>query len=211
MTSGENSSKRDRLILSDLVTMIDIESRENINASSWFCSIIWQSIKNDIQNGKITSNNDTLREYQTTLKKNKDLFFNILGYIASSKNGQEFLIWYLKDRYKFEDNYLYDYVLDTDIGSNTFGQIKSKTPRNLTARADGEEDRAIRIGLESIKDYASKNNRKIKEVLTENEEQVLDSIVLKLSQSGIFEEILTELKILMTVVQKRLLKYSLNI
>ena len=65
--------------------------------------------------------------------------------------------------------------------------------------------------MESIKDYASKNNRKIKEVLTENEEQVLDSIVLKLSQSGIFEEILTELKILMTVVQKRLLKYSLNI
>ena len=36
-------------------------------------------------------------------------------------------------------------------------------------------------------------------------------LVLKLSQSGIFEEILTELKILMTVVQKRLLKYSLNI
>ena len=63
----------------------------------------------------------------------------------------------------------------------------------------------------NLKDYASKNNRKIKEVLTENEEQVLDSIVLKLSQSGIFEEILTELKILMTVVQKRLLKYSLNI
>lgn len=210
MTSGENSSKRDRLILSDLVNMINIESRENINASSWFCSIIWQAIKKDIQDGRITSNNEILKEYQTILKKNKDLFFNILGYLASSKNGKEFLIWYLRDRYKLEDNYLYDYVLDTDISSSNFGQIKSKNLRNLTARADGEEDRAIRIGLESIHDYSSKNNRKIKEVLAETEENILATLVSKLSKSETFEETLTELKILMTVVQKRLLKYSIN-
>lgn len=206
MTSGDNSSKRDRLILSDLATMIDIESRENISASSWFCNIIWQAIKNDIQDGRITSDDEMLRDYQITLKKNKDLFFNILGYVASSKHGEEFLTWYLQTVYKSEDNYLYDYVLNTDIACSTFGQIKSKTSRNLTARADGEEDRAIRIGLESIQNYASKDNRKIKEELTEAEKEILDTLIAQLYLSATYEKILTELKSLMTVVQTRLLR-----
>jgi Alw26I/Eco31I/Esp3I family type II restriction endonuclease len=212
MTSGENSSKRDRLILSDLVTMIEIEARENIIASSWFSDLIWQSIKNDIRDGKITSD-EILKNYQTILKKNKDLFFNILGFILSHTNGQEFLLLYLEQRYKFENNYLYDYVLDTDTSSKTFGQIKSKTSRNLTARADGEEDRAKRIGLEAIEDYISKDNRKIKEVLNELENEKLEIILYMLTQKTSFsyENILLNLKKLMEIIQKRLLAYSLSI
>lgn len=206
MTSGENSSKRDRLILSDLITMIDIEFRENINASSWFCMVIWHEIKNAIKNGEIKSDNEMLKEYQTIFKKNKELFFNILWRIDAEKNGQKFLIWYLKNRYKFEDNYLYDYILETDISSNCFGKIKSKQARNLTARADGEEDRVIDIGLKSIQDYVNKNNRKIKQKLTEKEDGMLNNLLLKLSKAQDFKEILTELKFLMTVIQKRLLK-----
>lgn len=212
MTSGENSSKRDRLILSDIVTMIEIEARENISASSWFSKIIWQSIKKDVSDGKITSD-ELLKNYQTLLKKNKDLFFNILGNISSHTNGQDFLLWYLEKLYKFEDNYLNDYVIDTNILNNTFGQIKSKKPRNLTARSAGEEDRAKRIGLEAVEDYVSKDNRKIKEVLNEIESEKLDVILFKLTQktSSSYENILLELKTLMEMIQKRLLEYSLSI
>lgn len=120
---------------------------------------------------------------------------------------------YLEQRYKFENNYLYDYVLDTDTSSKTFGQIKSKTSRNLTARADGEEDRAKRIGLEAIEDYISKDNRKIKEVLNELENEKLEIILYMLTQKTSFsyENILLNLKKLMEIIQKRLLAYSLSI
>ena len=107
----------------------------------------------------------------------------------------------------------YDYVLDTDTSSKTFGQIKSKTSRNLTARADGEEDRAKRIGLEAIEDYISKDNRKIKEVLNELENEKLEIILYMLTQKTSFsyENILLNLKKLMEIIQKRLLAYSLSI
>ena len=209
MNGGENSSKRDRLILSDLVTMIEIEARENIIASSWFSNIIWEHIKNDIRDGVITSD-EHLKKYQTALKKNKDLFFNILSLISLNQNGKEFLLHHLEKKYKFENNYLYNYVLDTDISSKTFGQIKSKTCRNLTARANGEEERAKRIGLNAIKDYISKDNRKIKEVLSDIENKKLEIILSNLTQKTPlpYEDILSTLKELMEIIQKRLLVYS---
>lgn len=212
MKSEENSSKRDRLILSDVITMMNIEHREKIRASSWFSNTIWQSIKKDVTDKKIISDQHLIK-YQILLKKNKDLFFNILGTILSCVNGQEFLFWYLEQRYKSEDNYLYDYVLDTDTSSETFGQIKSKKLRNVTARSAGEEDRVKRIGLEAINDYISKENRKIREVLNEVESEKLEIILFKLTQKTSFsyENILIDLKSLIEIIQKRLLEYSLSL
>lgn len=207
MTSGENSSKRDRLILSDLKMMIDIEVREGISAASWFCKIIWDQIKKDIIDGKITSD-EGLITYQILLKRNKNLFFNILGEISSYPEGQLFLILYLEKRYKFDGNNLFDYLMDTDSSSPTFGQIKSKQNRNLTARSDGEEDRIKCIGLASIADYISKDNRKIKEVLNEFEITKLKVIWTKLTVKPLFshENIFLDLVNLMNMIQERLLK-----
>jgi len=205
MTSGENSAKRDRLILSDLIKIINIEEKENINASSWFCRLIWEEIKKEIIRGHYILNHEVLNDYQIKLKRNKDLFFKILANIASNKNGVEFLTWYLGQRYKFQDNYLYNYKLETDISSENFGSIKLKTHRNITARANGEESRAVRIGLESINDYVSKENRKINEELNEVERKKLDDLVYNLSFPDDFEKILAGLKVLMTVIQIRIL------
>lgn len=207
MTSGENSSKRDRLILSDLKMMINIENREGISAASWFCRIIWDQIRKDIIGGKITSDEELIH-YQTLLKKNKDLFFNILGEISSYPEGELFLMLYLEKRYKVDGNNQYDYLMDTDSSSLTFGQINSKINRNLTARSDGEEDRIKRIGLASIADYISKDNRKIKEVLNETEVTKLQVIWTKLTIKPVFsyENILLDLEKLMEMVQKRLLQ-----
>ena len=67
--TGDNSAKRDRLLLDDLKKIIVIENRENLTAISWYANIIWNEIKDKILSGEIKSNEDLLK-YQNILKNN---------------------------------------------------------------------------------------------------------------------------------------------
>lgn len=172
---SDNSSKRDRLILKDLKTVILREQREGIDAASWYCKIIWQRMKENISKGIIKSDEDLLI-YYGILQKNKIIFFSILNAILESENGLEYLEKTLKTRFKVFHGHGYDYVFEINSQSPLFGKIISATKRNSTDRSTGEVDRFIRVSLEAIKSYAQKDNRRTTANLDEEEFAILENL-----------------------------------
>lgn len=175
ITISDNSSKRDRLILKDLQTVMLREQREGIDAASWYCKIIWQKMKEEISKGLIGSDNDLLA-YYNILQKNKILFFFVLNAILESENGLEYLESSLKTRFRRVHGHEYDYTFETNSQSPYFGKVISVTERNSTNSSVGEVDRFIRVSLEAIAGYAQKDNRRTAAYLDEVELSMLEDL-----------------------------------
>lgn len=73
MSSGENSSKRDKLSLEDINALIKIENATGISAISSFSNELWQYIKQNYINNK-----DHIPIYRELLKQNMTNFMFIL-------------------------------------------------------------------------------------------------------------------------------------
>ena len=90
MLSSNKSSKRDRLQLTDIENMIEIEKRTGIYPMSWQSKLIWEYICNNYKNHpyKIST------IYRDALKQNMANFMYILYSILEScpNNGKSFLI-----------------------------------------------------------------------------------------------------------------------
>jgi len=209
LSTSDNSSKRDKLLVTDIKKMIEIEDRERTSPASWFCQLIWKRIRYKINSKEIT--NDTeLITFQTILKINKDIFFKILIGILNTKNGKDLLIMFLKCKYHFNNIYEYNYTFNTNIDSFDFGKIETTTKRNITERSSNEENRVIDISINAIKNYAKKNNRRINGLLTKQEESEFTKILSTIKQSQSTEtkkqqNVYISLKKLIFKIQKRLL------
>lgn len=175
ISTGDNSSKRDRLLLVDLQKIIAIENRERLVAMSWYANVIWDEMKSKISSGEIVADEDLLK-YQNILKINKDMFFRLLYEILQYENGEDFLKFLLTKNYTKDDNHLHDYEIDIDEKGKNFGKIIQKSKRNITKRANNEQDRGMRIAIDAVIDYVNKENRHIYNEITEAEKSYLSKI-----------------------------------
>lgn len=163
MPSGDNSSKRDRLQVVDIESIIETQNRTGVYPMSWQSKLIWEYIRtNYTQHPDKVSN-----VYRDALKQNMANFMFILLCILEKcpNNGEEFLVKaYLEPNYDYF-NYSYRF--------NEKGEIIGKEPRHFTDRNQYETNRYRRIAIEAVYDYNEKDNRHNTNDLTSSERSVL--------------------------------------
>lgn len=195
MLSSNNSSKRDRLQLTDIENMIEIEKRTGIYPMSWQSKLIWEYICNNYKNhpDKIST------IYRDALKQNMANFMYILYSILEScpNNGKSFLIKaFLEPHY---DYFKYSYKF------NSRGEILDQKPRHYTGRNQDEIDRYIRIAIESVFDYHEKNNRNNKHNLSSSEIILLSNICSHIENSLNIPINKQEVIYLVEMIEKRII------
>lgn len=173
MPGGDNSSKRDRLQIVDIESIIETEKRTGIYPMSWQSKLIWEFIKSNYN--KFPDKVPTI--YRDALKQNMANFMYILRTILENcpNNGEDFLVnAYLVPNYQY---FKYTYKF------NEKGEIISQEPRHYTDRNQYETDRYRRIAIESVYDYSDKDNRNNKHNLTTSELSTLTKICSAIESS----------------------------
>lgn len=166
MSINENSSKRDRLSIEDIESMIKIQDQTNICPISWYSSKIWGHIRTNYK----SASQEIISSYRKILKQNIRNFMHILYTILTScpDDGKNFLLKaYIEPKL---ESLQYDYQFYET------GEIKSRSPRHLTNQSKQEFDRHKRIAIESIYNYNTKDNRKNYHDLQKNEIDILNNI-----------------------------------
>ena len=173
MPGGDNSSKRDRLQIVDIKSIIETEKRTGIYPMSWQSKLIWEFIRTNYL--KYPDKVPTI--YRDALKQNMANFMFILRTILETCpiNGEDFLVSaFLEPNY---DYFKYSYKF------NERGEIISQEPRHYTDRNQNETYRYRRIAIESVYDYSEKNNRNNKHDLTASEMAILNNICSTIEMS----------------------------
>ena len=173
MSTSDNSTKRDRLLVEDIELIVEIEAKSGIYPMSWQSKLIWEHIRKNYE----THPQDVPMKFRDALKQNMTNFMYILRFILEKcpVKGKTFLIdAFLKPKYKFFD---YTYSFNHD------GEIIDKKPRHHTERTAGELDRYNRIAIKSVFDYADKDNRHSKADLTDAEKDSL-CVICERIESG---------------------------
>ena len=181
MSSGDNSSKRDRLLYNDVKKLEEIEKLNDMCVISWYSVMIWEFIKNHLSE---TSN---MEKYRSMLKENMSYYMETLWIIKHKcgKLGEKFLIeTLLQPKYEC---FKYDYEF------NELGQIISMKERKITEATNKEFDRYVRVSLQSLDDYHDKENRKINTYLSTKEKKTIEKIckliIRGLNNKMIFNEL----------------------
>ena len=159
MSSSDNSTKRDRLLVEDIETIISVEEKTMVYPMSWYSGTIWEYIKQNYNQNKEAV--PTL--YRNMLKQNVLNYLFILKTIVDNADtkGRDFLIEILiKPKYEC---FFHSYEFDED------GNIISQSPRHFTERSNNEINRYIRIAFDALDDFDDKDNRRSMQDLTESE------------------------------------------
>lgn len=164
MSGGDNSSKRDRLQIVDIESIIETEKRTGIYPMSWQSKLIWEYIRKNY-----SAHPDKVATiYRDALKQNMANYMYILRTILEEcpENGENFLVkTFLEPNYKyFEHSYTF----------NAKGEIIGESLRHYTDRNQNETNRYKRIAIEAVYDYSEKDNRNNKHDLSPSE---LDALV----------------------------------
>ena len=199
MSSSDNSTKRDRLLVEDIEEILAVEAKTSIYPMSWYSTSIWEFIKeNYAKHPEFVPS-----VYRDMLKQNMSNFMYMLQIIADHPGGTHFLLEELIDSKKTD--FLFAYEFDKS------GNITMTTNRNFTERNINEFTRFKRIALEAVSDYASKENRNIKQDLVDDEHSRLGSLCKMIesidsSDELYYEDCLGEFKELIKSVQYRLIQ-----
>lgn len=173
MPRGDNSSKRDRLLIEDIEHIMETEKRTGIYPMSWQSKHIWEYIKEHYRYHpeKVST------IYRDGLKQNMANFMYILYQILEQcpMHGEPFLV-----RAFLEPNYHY---FQYSYRFNNKGEIIHKTPRRYTDRSLNEMDRYKRIAMEAVYDYHEKDNRNVKNNLSSLELNALSALCQNIESS----------------------------
>lgn len=196
MTSSDNSTKRDHLLVNDIKNILHIEARCKVYPMSWYSSEIWEYIKANFEN------NEKLvpTVYRDLLKQNMANYMFILKTIldTAEERGKEFLVnKYIEPKYEC---FLYTYIFDND------GNIIKKSNRHFTERSKNEIIRFTRIAFNAIYEYGEKENRRQSNDLIISEMENLKCICDNINNNSDFTECKTNLEILISNIQRRLIK-----
>lgn len=166
LTSGDNSAKRDRLLVEDIEAIISIEAATGVYPMSWYSAEIWEFIKaNYKQHTGIVATC-----YRDMLKQNLSNFMFILKKVKdfAGGHGRKFLYNnFIEPKY---DCFLHAYVFDE------LGNIIKQTQRKFTERSNNEIARFSRIAFDAVDDYSAKDNRHLSPDLTSAEILELNQI-----------------------------------
>lgn len=194
MKKGDNSSKRDRLLLKDIERIIEIEKQNpGFSAMSWYAEDIWEYIKRTYKHDK-----KSVDIYRDMLKQNMINFMEVLFRIKSKcgEKGKEFLIDYLLST-KFE-YFRYSYWFDEN------GKILRMSKRKITDATKKEVDRFIKIAFESTDEFHKKTNRKLKPIFDSEDESLLDDICMLINRKD-FKKAYDNLKKLIKLIQLKII------
>ena len=198
MSSGDNSSKRDKLSYEDIELLINIERKTGISAISWFSSKIWNNIKENYK-----SKPNLIPVYRYILKQNMANFMFILWTIQQKckQKGNMFLINnLLKNNFEC---FNYDYSF------NANGEIIKKTLRHKTNSSKNEFDRYIRIAFDSVEEYNNKENRNLKNNLDNDDLECLNQICTLINKNYNENKIKNKLIVLIDTIQNKLIEKNI--
>lgn len=192
MSGNDNSTKRDRLQVWDIEKILAIQARTHIYPMSWYSKMIWEYIKDNYE----AHPEKVPTVYREALKQNMSNFMFVLWIILRECGhiGEDFLVKnLLKPKYKyFEKSYAF----------NEKGEIIKEIQRHFTERNAHEFDRYIRIAIESVYEFNQKENRNIKNDLTQNEYALLLELCIFMNAGKCDLE---SLNTLMFCIQKRII------
>lgn len=196
MSGSDNSSKRDRLQIEDIETIISTEKRTGVYPMSWQSKLIWEYIKNNYK-----QNPDKVASvYRDALKQNMVNYMYILYSIMDrcENSGERFLTKaFLEPNYHyFEQSYTF----------NNNGEIVASSPRHYTGRNANETDRYRRIAIEAVLDFQEKENRNNRASLTPAEESSLNKICNSIEHNNDFIYNKNGVIHLVEQIQKRIVK-----
>lgn len=146
MTSGQNSSKGNRMTLNDVKVLIADEEKGDI-VVSWHSRFIWDKLKH-----RVKVDEDALL-LSSLMRKNLHHVLILLS-IIYEKGYREFLESYLNPKYSY-----YDYKFegfDPSTGSYVNVIQKEVTGKNQ----QNNVERYFRIAFETLTEYMAKENRK---------------------------------------------------
>ncbi len=190
MPSGNNSSKRDRLVKSDILKAIENEKSFDIDIVSWSAIELWKFVKSNILN----LNDTNLELFRNAMKQNMNDFLNIIYEIKTLGDcGTDFIIKKLIEPKRKYFNSDYSFKAD--------GSYIEK-PRHITERSKNEFKRIIRLTFESLEEYHRKENRNLKPDFTIEEKAKIESICNQVKSNDI-EEAFSLLQHIMKEIQKR--------
>lgn len=181
MPLGDNITRQNQLTKDDIDLLIEIEQRTGVSAISWYADKIWEYIKANYQ-----SHTDLIESaYKKALQQNMVNFMQML-YLIISRCGEQGKVVltdsFLKPKYPCFD---YNYKFDDN------GEITKMTKRRKTERAKFELENYRRVAINSVIDYAEKENRRIKQNLNavriQKIEEICNSILS--GEDGIKEKI----------------------
>ncbi|NLV82438.1 MAG: Alw26I/Eco31I/Esp3I family type II restriction endonuclease [Synergistaceae bacterium] len=195
MERRENSSKRDRLLFTDIEKIIEIEKRTKICPMSWYSNLIWEHIRNNYKNNKKLISS----LYRNALKQNMSNYMCVLSYIYNNcpSKGEIFLNETLLEPTYDYFKYLYEF--------NDLGEITSRSDRHFTKQTQGETKRYNRVALQSLKHYENKDNRNIKPNLTVDEKVMLVNLCDRISRGVSSLCCKKELVVLIETIEKRII------
>lgn len=196
MPGGDNSSKRDRLQVIDIESIIETQNRTGIYPMSWQSKLIWKYIRANYK----TNQDKVPTVYRDALKQNMANFMYILLNILDlcPEHGEEFLTKaYLEPNYEY---FKFSYQF------NEKGEIISKEPRHYTDRNQNETDRYKRIAINSVYDYSEKDNRHNNNDLTLTEKNCLKSICRSIEDGINISDGKKLVKELIEAIENRLIK-----
>jgi len=194
MSFGDNSTKRDRLLVEDINEILDVESATGVYPMSWYSSDICEFIKeNYIQHANIVSTH-----FRDILKQNMTNFMFVLKTIIDKTEelGEAFL--YNELIAPKADSFEHVYNFESD-GSFTM------TPRHRTERSANEFERFKRIALTAVTEYSEKTNRNINPDLSHAEKLVLNKLCEDLASGASNSHCRKKLNDIMVSSQSRLM------
>lgn len=190
MPSGDNSSKRDRLVKDDVLKAMAIEKKTRKKAVSWFVTDLWEYLKANV----LKFSQSDFEIFRVYLKQNMTNFLNILCIIKNSgRKGIDFITQELiMPKMKYFD-------IDYDFNSDgTYTEIA----RHKTERSSYEFERMKRISLDSLDEYQNKDNRNMNADFTQPEKKMVSDICEKI-KSNDFAKAFLLLEKIMKEIQKR--------
>lgn len=150
MTKQENSAKNNRIRLSDVKKLIELESSGN-QIVSWHTKPIWDKLK-----ARIASDEDAL-ELSKLLRKHLHRVLLVLNELKERGNDA-FLKSLLNPEYAF-------YSIEV-MGFNplTGGYKRIEKTKGTLTQYSRNAERYIRIAFESLEQYKQKDNRKLADI-----------------------------------------------
>lgn len=161
-----NSKKNNRITLKDIASLIEDE-KQGEQVISWHSKYVWEALKYRIKTKADTS------KLKQILRGHLN---NVLLLFARIHTGgyDSFLKSYLHPEYSFKD-YRFKYFDPLDL---TKLKITEKYLNSKNKQKNKE--RYIRISFESLKKYATKDNRNAKNILTNPNIAALIEVILTL-------------------------------
>ena len=197
MKSSDNSSKNNKLLKDDIDLIIKINKKTGINPMSWQSQLIWDFIVKNY-----STNQDKISTvYKNALQQNMINYMYVLwSVLIGSENGKDFLeTKLLEPKYNC---FLYSYSFDSKTG-----EIIEKSPRHFTERNQFELNRLKRIAINSVYEFAAKENRNQTQDLNKEEELLISKLCYTIDHDDDdYKESYGMLVKLMSIIQNRIIQ-----